>query len=458
MNSDHKNSTGGRLTTGAVGPTLVRMALGLLGGHAAMIAFNATDTYFVSQLGHNELAAMAFTFPVIMVLLNMVFGLGIGTGAMVAKATGEGNPDLARRYTIHACVINLCLAISLSAIGLLSKRWIFMFLGADEETLKLVNEYMVPWFLGFPFFVIPMTINNALRALGEVKYPTIIMSTAAFLNFLLDPLLIFGLGKFPGFGLQGAALATIGSRFFTLFAVLYIAEKRLQLISVRNFEVPLIFKSAKALLRIGIPAMSSLLLFPIAINIVTGIVARSGNAAVAAYGAGGKIDMLAYLPIFALSNALLAFYGQNLGAGKYERIREGHRLSMRFALCWGLLMACMYIFLRHPLAGIFAKDAETYNYLISYMLWAPMGFFGANIIILGFSELNGLHKPLMSTAMSVMRSFGLVVIPAFIGQHLFGAVGVFAAQGMGTIGGGIVCFVIVNYSIKSLSKGTAVHI
>jgi len=120
-------------------------------------------------------------------------------------------------------------------------------------------------------------------------------------------------------------------------------------------------------------------------------------------------------------------------------------------------MASMYILFRHPLAGIFAKDAETYNYLISYMLWAPMGFFGANIIILGFSELNGLHKPLMSTAMSVMRSFGLVVIPAFIGQYLYGAEGVFAAQGMGTIGGGIVCFFIVNYSIKSLSKEKAVH-
>lgn len=446
----------GRLTNGSVGSTLFKMAVGLLGGHIAMVIFNSTDTYFVSQLGTNKLAAMAFTFPVVMVLMNTSFGLGIGTGALVSRSAGSGDEESVRRYTIHACILNFFIAILLSQTCLYFRHSIFGLLGADAETVELVNRYMVPWFLGFPLFVIPMTFNNSLRAIGDVKIPTLIMMTAAFMNLALDPIFIFGLGPIPHLGLRGAAFATIGSRLFTVIAVVYIANKRLHLFGKgSHLHLNLFFKSAKNLLKLGIPAMSSLLLFPLAINIITRIIALDGNAAVAAYGAGSRIDTMAFLPIFSLGNALLPFYGQNLGAGYINRIKKAHKNSLVFGLVWGLLMMVLYWGLRPTICDIFAKDAETHRYLASYLFWAPIGFFGANTIIMSFSELNGLHKPGYSTLMSIMRSMILMVIPAFIGNHFYGAIGVFISMAAGTILGAGVSFFLVAHCIHGLEKTTS---
>ena len=457
MNKPQTQKNSGRLTSGPIGSILFKMSVGLLGGHIAMVIFNSTDTYFVSQLGTNKLAAMAFTFPVVMVLMNTTFGLGIGTGALVSRSAGSGDEETVRRYTIHACILNFIIAIVLSQTCLYFRHSIFSLLGADQETVKLVNRYMVPWFLGFPLFAIPMTFNNSLRAIGDVKTPTLIMMSAAFMNLALDPILIFGLGPVPHLGLQGAAFATIGSRLFTVVAVVYIANKRLHLFGKgSHLHLSLFFKSTKNLLKIGIPAISSLLLFPVAINIVTRIIAINGNTAVAAYGAGGRIDMIAFLPIFALSNSLLPFYGQNLGAGYIDRIRKAHNNSIVFALFWGALMTLLYWSLRPVICDIFASDAETHAYMSSYIFWAPIGFFGANIIIMSFSELNGLHKPGYSTLMSVMRSMILMVLPAILGNYLYGAVGVFISIAVGTILGAGVSFFLVKYCINSLDKTNSV--
>ena len=181
------------LTSGPINRTLLRMTLGMLVGHFAMTIFNLTDTYFVAQLGTNELAAMSFTFPAVFLVSALIFGIGIGASSVISRAIGRGDLRRVQQLTTHVLLLAIVVAVLLSLLGLSAARSAFYVMGARDAVLELTMQYMRIWFFGMPLVVIPMIGNNAIRATGDAMTPGLIMLTAALANLVLDPLLIFGL-------------------------------------------------------------------------------------------------------------------------------------------------------------------------------------------------------------------------------------------------------------------------
>ena len=224
------------LISGSINPILVKLTIPMLFGILGMVVFNLIDTIYVGRLGTAELAALSFTFPVVMVVTSIGLGIGVGASSLISFAIGEGNHLKVQRITSDSLVLALGLVIIFIAIGYFTIDPLFTALGATPEVLPLIRDYMEVWYLGVPFVVVPMVGNNALRATGDMKTPASIMLSIVAVNIILDPLLIFGLGPFPELGLKGAAIATVFARALSLFIGLYVLHFRNKLCHNQIFD------------------------------------------------------------------------------------------------------------------------------------------------------------------------------------------------------------------------------
>jgi len=242
------------LTRGSVARTLLGLSAPMVIGLFSVMAFNLTDTYFVSQLGTRELAAMTFTFPVVSVLYGLSMGMGTGTVSIIARAIGRGETSNVRRVCSDSLMLSFIIVLVVATAGVLTIDPLFRALGATDEILPLIHEYMVIWYPGVVFLVVPMVANAAIRASGDTRMPALIMTGAMTLNVLLDPIMIFGLFGFPRMELAGAAWATVVARACTMIASLAILHFRLRLLDFSPPGMGDILHSWRQLISIAIPA------------------------------------------------------------------------------------------------------------------------------------------------------------------------------------------------------------
>ncbi|MCK4545925.1 MAG: MATE family efflux transporter [Candidatus Eisenbacteria sp.] len=420
-----KRATEAILTEGPIGKTLARLTFPMILGLLSMTLFNLVDTFFIGQLGKDPLAAMGFTFPVIMMVHSIALGLGIGASSVVSRAIGRRDVRDVRRLSTHALVLSVAIVALFIILGELTIDPLFRLLGAPHRLLPLIREYMQIWYVGALFVVVPVVGNNLIRATGDTKTPGLIMAFCAALNAGLDPLLIFGLGPFPALGIAGGALATVLARAIGLLLSLHILVRRDRLVGIDALEPGRLLESWKALLAIGVPATLTQLVQPVSMGVITRMVAGFGTAAVAGFGVATRVEMLVLLVVFALSGVLVPFAGQNWGAGRTYRIARSMLGSYAFSMVWGVLMFLLFLVIGRDLAGLFNRDPGVIHAAGSYfdIIFPSLGFYG--ILFLSISVLNAMHSPLWATALSLTRMIGLYVPLAWLGMMLFGLKGLF---------------------------------
>ncbi|MCP3891853.1 MAG: MATE family efflux transporter, partial [Desulfobulbaceae bacterium] len=214
------------LINGDISQTLKRMTVPMIVGMIMMMSFGLVDTFFVSLLGTEPLAAISFTFPVTFTLISLNIGLGVGTSAVIARLAGQGNQDNARETGSGAIMLSSLLVGILAIIGGFTVVPIFSLLGAQDNLMPFIQDYMYIWYFASVFLAIPMVGNSVLRARGDTKTPSIIMATGGGINAVLDPILIFGVGPIPEMGIGGAALSTLISWIICSIWILYLLAKQ----------------------------------------------------------------------------------------------------------------------------------------------------------------------------------------------------------------------------------------
>ena len=407
-----------RLTEGPVTATLAKMAGAMLIGLLAAAGFNIIDTYFVAQLGTKELAAMSFTFPVAMLVGGLAMGIGMGASVVISRRIGQQRQHEVRRLTTDALLLGLAVVAVLVAAGLLTIRPLFRLLGASDEVLPLVEQYMRIWYVGVIFVVVPMVGNHAIRATGDTLWPSMIMVIDLGLNILLDPPMIFGFGPIPAMGIAGAALATVLCRALALLASLYVLGRRKRMLTWERPTLARLGSSWKQILRVGMPAAASHMLMPVSAGILLRMVAWFGTAAVAAFGAGARIERLTVLPVIALGVAVLPFIGQNRGAKRYARIHRAKRTARRFNLSWGLACAVVLAVLARPISRIFSHDPAVWRSLVLLLRIAPLAYGFKGLSFLAHASMNAIDKPYHAWGVMVLRLFVLALPLAALGAVL----------------------------------------
>lgn len=435
-----------------VAKTLYKMAFPMLAGSFAMTAFNLTDTWFVSKLGTLPLAAMGFSFPVVMVLMSITMGLGIGASAVIANTLGRNDLVEARKITTHTLILSMLIVTFVSIAGLVTIEPLFKLLGASPKVIPLIKDYMTIWYLGVVFIVFPMMANNIMRSTGDTVIPSLVMIISSVINIILDPIMIFGFLGVPGMGIKGAALATLISRACSCVASIWFLHKKHRLI---NFEIPKLksmLKSWNEVLQIGLPSCLSSVLLPVSSAVIMYFVSRHGIAAVAACSAAARLERFAFMVPMSLGSSLVPFVGQNFGAGLIDRIRQGHRYANGFAFVFGIAIAGFFAYFAGNMASFFSKDPEVLIILKQYLLIIPMGYGMMEINRYAGFFFNGLKLPLHSTALNIYRVFVLLIPMTWAGNAWFGLSGIFYARLTTDTISGITGFTWSHNRLKKISN------
>lgn len=415
------------LTEGPVGRKLLIMTLPMFGGILSMISFTLVDTYFVSRLGTKPLAAMSFTFPVAMVLVYFISGVGVGTASVVARAIGSGDQKSVKRFTTDGLLLGLLFVALEVVIGLATMDILFPFLGARGEVLVLMKEFMGIWYIGIAFFIMSMIINNIIRATGDVKFPSIVMIVSALINVILDPVFIFGWGKVPAFGIRGAAIATSIAFVFSLAVLIHrlFAHDRLVTFEIPSFKA--CWNSWKEILRIGLPSGFTNVIINLAMVFIMRLLAPFGETIVAGFGVAVRIEELALAIFHALGAVLAPFTGQNWGAKNYDRVHQGLNFSFKFCVLTGVILAFVLIMFGKNAASIFDKDTNVILAAYLYLLIVPFSYGARGIMMMVTSYLNALGKPFPASVIAVVRTFGIYIPLAYVCKSFMGITGIFIA-------------------------------
>lgn len=424
------------LTQGSVSGHLTRLSLPMVWGLLAVISIAVTDTFFVARLGTLPLAALSFTFPVVMTVMSLAIGLGIGAGSVLARSMTIASDSQLRGLTTDSLILATLIVILFVVAGLVTIEPLFTALGADAATLRLIAPFMVIWYLGMPFLVVPMVGNNVMRAWGDANVPSLLMVAAAVANIGLAPLFIFGLGPVPALGLKGAALASVLARALALGLTLAVLHFRLHLIAWALPPPRRFAESARRILRIAGPAAATNMLNPVCIAVITAFVAGFGPHAVAGYGVATRVESLALIPLLALTAGLAPVVGQNWGAGHPQRVARALRAAAGASLLWALLVAALLAAFGPAIARLFDQHPATVAAAVAYFRIVPLSFAGYGVLICVIATLNAAGQPLSATALMLLRAFALYVPLAWIGASWWGLEAVFAAAAVSSFAAG----------------------
>ncbi|MBB1331066.1 MATE family efflux transporter [Pseudoalteromonas sp. SR43-7] len=450
MRAISKSQTRPDLLNDPILPTLKTMTIPMIFGMITLMMFNIVDTFFVSLLGTEPLAAVSFTFPVTFTVISLAIGLGIGTSAVIAKALGSNKIDEARFDASISLMVGVVLVIVLSSVGYLLIDPIFTLLGAGAQVLPLIHEYMNVWFIGSVFLITPMIGNSVLRASGDTKTPSIVMGGAGLINAILDPILIFGFGPVPALGIQGAAIASVVAWSVAVVIILYILVVKKRLLSLKAGKQT-VTGAIRKILKIGLPAAGANMLTPVAMAVMTALVAHHGPEAVAAFGVGSRIESIASILVLALSMTLPPFVSQNFGAGKLCRVKEAYTGTLKFVMVWQFAIYVLLIAFSGVISQLFGKEQAVIDVIKLFIYTIPLSYGLQGVIILSNSSFNALHKPMNALVLSVIRLFIFYVPFAYIGNEIAGLLGLFIGAAIGNLFTAIVAYKWFMKKLEALS-------
>lgn len=427
--------TSKEILTGPIGPVLVRMTIPMIIGIAVMILFQAVDTFFVSLLGTVELAAISFTFPVTYTIANLGVGFGVGISIMLARVIGRDEIEKARHISRDTLLLCLLMTSVVSVLGLLTVGPLFRLLGATDETLPFIHDYMDIWYLSVGMMIMLIVGNGILRAKGDMRLPSILLMLSSLLNAVLDPLLIFGFGPVPSMGVKGAAIATAIAWSLSFIGSIWIMRVRENILA---FSAPTPWRMLKfwgELSKVSLPISITNMLNPIAAIVITALIARYGEYAVAGLGAGTRIEAIAIVACIALTSALSPYMAQNLGAGKIDRARQALRISLCFALLYQLGLYPIIVLTSPWLARIFSNDPAVIEVTKMFLWIMPAGFAFYSVLIVMNTAFNAAHQSHKTLIACLIRLFLCYAPGVWIGSHFFGIKGLFigavAGNGLG---------------------------
>lgn len=443
------------LTQGSVAKHLTLLTLPMIGGIFAIMAYNLTDTYFVSRLGTEELAAITFTFPVVMVVGALALGMGMGAGSCISRALGAGDFHRVRRLATDGLVLSLLIVAAVGFLGLLTIDPVFMALGAKAEQLPLIREYMVLWYSFVAVTVLPMVGNHMIRATGKTVLPSLLMILGALLNVVLDPILIFGWGPVPSLGIYGAVLATVASRFVSGAILLWMLARHYGMLDLTRPRWHELLESWKAMLQVAIPTAATEMLMPASRALLVRLVARYGVFAVAAVGAGMRIEQFLYIVPIAMGTCLIPLAGQNWGAARLDRVRRVRTCSAAFDISYGLLSFLLALVAAGPIARQFSDKPEVVVQIVWYVRAILLGSALHHVGVHTGYLFNAINHPGWAALFNALRMPIIMILCAWLGMALGDLHGLFLGLGIAPVFSGAIGLAWFEFAIRRAERKQA---
>jgi len=279
------------------------------------------------------------------------------------------------------------------------------------EVIEMATDYLLIISLGLIFYFLNPVFTGIFNGSGNSSTPFKINVIGLVINMVLDPLMIMGIGPFPKMGIKGAALATVIAQFVVTMVFLIIVKNKSKLFKgLKIFQKP-DKDYLRTIFKLGLPASVQTAIFASIAMVIAKIIAQWGATPIAVQKVGSQIESISWMTAGGFSTAISAFVGQNYGAGKWDRIKEGYKKGLLIVGSIGIFATCLLIFGARPIFKLFIpKDKEALQMGITYLRILGISQFFMTIEIATQGAFNGIGRTIPPSFVGIL--FNGLRIPA----------------------------------------------
>lgn len=355
------------MTSGVIWKEILLFSMPLILGNLFQQLYSIVDSVIVGNVvGKDALAAVGASGAIIQLLIGFIIGASAGAGVIISQYYGAQNREGVHKTVHTTLAIALCCGVILSVAGIVLTPWILHAMGTPEEVFDAAADYLQIFFAGHFFAVIYNMMAAILNAVGNSKRALVYLIIAAVSNIILDIIFVAGLNM----GVVGAALATDISQAISCVCILHFLCKSRELYKIRFKDIRFYDNLLSKIIKIGLPTGIQNIVISLSNVIVQAGVNSFGATVMASFAAFNRIDGFILLPILSISMAATTFCGQNFGAQKMDRIRQGMKTSVRMGSIYSLVAGGIMLILGPYIIRIFTADQsviETGIYMMKYM-------------------------------------------------------------------------------------------
>lgn len=398
-------------TQGSIPRHLIAFSIPMLLGNFLQAAYNTVDSFWVGRyLGPQALAAVSVSAPIIFSLISLVLGLTVAVTVLVAQFYGAGEKDRVRHVVTNSLVFLTEIGVVLSIIGILSRNALLRMINVPPDVFEHASAYLGIFLSGLVGMFLYNAASAILRGLGDSRTPLRFLAYATVTNMVLDPLFILGVGPIPRMEVTGVALATILAQAFSAVIALVHLHRVSGLLKLGRdwwrLDLPLL----GLISRIGLPAGVQQTFVSLSGLAVNSIVNRFGSMAMAGYGVGLRLDQFAFMPAMSSGIAVTSLVGQNLGAGRDDRVSETVRWAVVLSGGITAVLSVAVLSGRANLVAIFTRNADVIAIGAEYLRYAALSYIPYALMF----TLSGVLRGAGDTVTSMLATFAslwLVRVP-----------------------------------------------
>jgi len=412
---------------------ILTLALPAIIENVLQVFLGVADTYFVSKLGTEAIAAVGATNLTMNLFISLFLAVSVGATAVISRYVGGNNTKQAVNSSKQALILGLFIGAVFGVVNVIFAPQIMSMLGAEDAALA----YSIPYYriVAGPLFLVGgiYALSSTLRASGDTKSPMKAAAISNVVNIILDYILIFGIFNIPGMGIKGAALATTIARCVNLILLIrvlggYNSPLHIDFTSKWTIER----KTIKAILKIGFPAAIEKIIMRSGQLLYGGMIISIGTAAYAAHNIAGTIESFSYLPGMGFGVAAATLVGQQLGAKQKSQAVKAGKLSYMLGTGLMMMVGLVFFVFARPLATLFSKDKEVIDQVVIVLriIACFQPFLSSTLVTTSALQGGGDTKfPMYISLLGIwgVRVLGVYILSIKLG---FGLVGVWSAYAL----------------------------
>ncbi len=320
-----------KYTEGKIFHALTRLAIPIILANVLQTAYQLIDTFWLGRLGAYAVAAVSISFPILFFILSLGSGLTLAGTVLVSQFKGAKNQEMVNFISSQTVIVVFIVSVFLALVGFYTASPLMKLIGSGPEILDDAVSYFKVSSLGFVFLFLFFVFQSLMRGIGNVMLPVYVILVTVLLNLVLDPLFIYGYGPIPGYGVAGAAVASVFTQGISAAVGIYLLWKGNNGIKIHWSEMGLNLKWIKELFRLGIPSSLEQSARALGMAMMVVLVTSFNSEVVAAYGVGARLLSFVIVPALGLAIATTTLVGQNVGALKTDRAERTGLLSAKVA-------------------------------------------------------------------------------------------------------------------------------
>ncbi|CAI3554953.1 putative drug/sodium antiporter, MATE family [Clostridium neonatale] len=370
-----------KLTEGVIWKKIVLFAIPIMLSNLLQQLYNACDSAVVGNFAGSEaLAAVGSTGALINLLVGFFLGISTGTGVIFSRYFGADDEKKLLDVMNAAVMLSIICGIFIMIIGLIWTTDLLKIMHCPEDIINLATTYLRIYLLGMVGMLVYNVGSGIIRACGDSKHPLYYLMFSGILNLILNLIFVAGFNM----GVAGSALATAISQFFSAFLVIMNLVRIPYSYRLNIRKIKFNKETAKQIIKISVPCGLQSSMFNISNMIVQIKINDFGSVAMAGCAAYEKIDGFLYMPMMALGLSISTFVGQNIGAGKYERIKKGVNVCLVLSVIMTMIGSAIVLLTGGRLLNVFTDNEEVKNIGILMMfILAPFTWTHSFTEILG---------------------------------------------------------------------------